>query len=203
MSGQQHAPGRTLVPGKTRCPFYRRLCGSPGPVWTGGKSRPHRDSIPDRPARSQSLYRLSYRAHLLNMVQYNNINSQLDTIIIIIIIIIIILLIISISSTCFGRYFRPSSGALDCVYSLWYNCIYMHNATSCKHSLVLLRMGEIITRNMLSWLKLLITILLLLHLVGCLYYCISDARSHKHQIVQYIQGVPGGMCQTSGECSLG
>ena len=26
----------------------------PGPVWTGGKSRPHRDSIPDRPARSQS-----------------------------------------------------------------------------------------------------------------------------------------------------
>ena len=34
---------------------------------------------------------------------------------------------------------------------------------------------------MLSWLKLLIK-LLLLHLVGCLYYCISDARSHKHQI---------------------
>ena len=28
-----------------------------------GKSRPHRDSIPDRPARSQSLYRLSYTAH--------------------------------------------------------------------------------------------------------------------------------------------
>ena len=24
--------------------------------------------------------------------------------------------------------------------------------------------------------------LLLLHLVGCLYYCISVARSHKHQI---------------------
>ena len=23
---------------------------------------------------------------------------------------------------------------------------------------------------------------LLLHLVGCLYYCISDARSYKHQI---------------------
>jgi len=31
-----------------------------------------------------------------------------------------------------------------------------HYTTSCKHSLVLLRMGEIITRNMLSWLKLLI-----------------------------------------------
>ena len=25
---------------------------APWPVWTGGKSRPHRDSIPDRPARS-------------------------------------------------------------------------------------------------------------------------------------------------------
>ena len=42
-------------------------------------------------------------------------------------------------------------------------------------------MDEIIARNMLSWLKLLIK-LLVLHLVGCLYYCISDARSHKHQI---------------------
>jgi len=31
-----------------------------GPVWTGGKSRPHCDSIPDPPSRSQSLYRLSY-----------------------------------------------------------------------------------------------------------------------------------------------
>jgi len=41
--------------------------------------------------------------------------------------------------------------------------------TSCKHNLVLLRMCEIIARNMLSWLKLLIK-LLLLHLVGCLYY---------------------------------
>ena len=28
-----------------------------------GKSRPHWDSVPDRPAPSQSLYRLSYPAH--------------------------------------------------------------------------------------------------------------------------------------------
>ena len=34
--------------------------GPQGPVWTGGKSRPHLDSIPDRPTRSQSLNRLSY-----------------------------------------------------------------------------------------------------------------------------------------------
>jgi len=59
----------------------------------------------------------------------------------------------------------------------------VHYTTSCKHSLVLLRMGEIIARNMLSWLKLLIK-LLLLHLVGCFHYCINDARSHEHQIFQ-------------------
>ena len=46
----------------------------------------------------------------------------------------------------------------------------VHHTTSCKHSSVLLRMSEIIAWNMLSWLKLLIK-LLLLHLVGCLYYC--------------------------------
>ena len=36
---------------------------APRPVWMGGKSRPQRDSISDRPTRSQSLYRLSYMAH--------------------------------------------------------------------------------------------------------------------------------------------
>jgi len=50
--------GRTLTPGNNRYPLYRRL-GWP----QGGKSRPHRDSIQDRPARSQSLYRLSYPTH--------------------------------------------------------------------------------------------------------------------------------------------
>ena len=39
---------------------------APGLVWTGRKSRPHRDLIPDHPARSQSLYRLSYLAHNLH-----------------------------------------------------------------------------------------------------------------------------------------
>jgi len=37
-----------------------------------------------------------------------------------------------------------------------------HYTTSCKHSLVLLRMGEIIARNMLIWLEILIN----------RYYCI-------------------------------
>ena len=34
----------------------------------GGKSRPHRDSISDRPSRSQSLYRLSYPAHIIIII---------------------------------------------------------------------------------------------------------------------------------------
>ena len=33
-----------------------------------GKSRPNRDSIPDRPVRSQSLYRLSYPAHKIKCI---------------------------------------------------------------------------------------------------------------------------------------
>jgi len=40
-----------------------------GKFWTGGKSRTHRDLIPDYPTRSQSLYRLSYPAHIRVSVQ--------------------------------------------------------------------------------------------------------------------------------------
>jgi len=52
-------PGRTLPP----VPILQEAGWALGPVWTGGKSRPHRDSIPDHPSRSQSLYRLSYPVH--------------------------------------------------------------------------------------------------------------------------------------------
>ena len=62
VGGQANAPAAS-TPGKDPVPFVQEAGWAPGPVWTGGKSRPHRDSIPDRPARSQSLYRLSYRAH--------------------------------------------------------------------------------------------------------------------------------------------
>jgi len=60
--GQAHAPA-TSTPGKDPVPILQEAGWTPGPVWTGGKSRPDRDSIPDLPARSQSLYRLSYPAH--------------------------------------------------------------------------------------------------------------------------------------------
>ena len=49
----------------TDLPIVQEAGWAPGPVWANGKSRPYWDSIPDRPARSQSLYRLSYRAHAL------------------------------------------------------------------------------------------------------------------------------------------
>jgi len=55
--------GRTLPPGKDPVPIVQEAGWVPGPVWTDGKSRPHRDLIPDHPACSQSLYRLSYPAH--------------------------------------------------------------------------------------------------------------------------------------------
>ena len=56
-------PRPHFTPGKEPVPILQEAGWAPGPVWKGGKSRPHRDSIPDRPARSQSLYRLSYPAH--------------------------------------------------------------------------------------------------------------------------------------------
>ena len=56
-------PRPHFTPGKDPLPIVQEAGWAPGPVWTGGKSRPHRDLIPDIPARSQSLYRLSYRGH--------------------------------------------------------------------------------------------------------------------------------------------
>jgi len=55
-------PGRTLPPRKTGAHFTGGWVG-PRAGLAGGKSRSHRDSIPERPARIQSLYRLSYPAH--------------------------------------------------------------------------------------------------------------------------------------------
>jgi len=56
-------PDRTLPPGKDPVPILQEAGWAPGPVWMVGKSRSHQDSIPDHPARSQSLYQLSNPAH--------------------------------------------------------------------------------------------------------------------------------------------
>jgi hypothetical protein len=54
------SPGRFTLGKETRYPLYRRLSGP----WAGldgyGKSRLTGIRSPDRPARSESLYRLSY-----------------------------------------------------------------------------------------------------------------------------------------------
>ena len=46
------APRPHFTPGKDPVPFLQEVSWATGPVWTGGISRPRRDSIPDRPARS-------------------------------------------------------------------------------------------------------------------------------------------------------
>ena len=51
VGGQPHAP-TTSTPGKDPVPIVQEAGWAPGPVWTGGKCRPHWDSIPDGPARS-------------------------------------------------------------------------------------------------------------------------------------------------------
>ena len=45
-------PRPHFTPGKDPVPILQEAGWVPGPVWTGGKSRPHQDSIPDRPDRS-------------------------------------------------------------------------------------------------------------------------------------------------------
>jgi len=65
-------PGRSLPPGKTRYSLYRRLVGSQGRSGQVRKiSPPTGIRSPDRPARSQSLYRLSYPAHTHYIMVYD------------------------------------------------------------------------------------------------------------------------------------
>ena len=64
-------PRPHFTPGKDPVPILQEAGWAPGPVWTGGKSRPHRDSIPDHPSRCQSLYWLSYLTHIMVRTETN------------------------------------------------------------------------------------------------------------------------------------
>jgi len=44
-------PRPHFTPGKDPVPIVQEVGWAPGPVWKGGKSLLHQDSIPDRPAR--------------------------------------------------------------------------------------------------------------------------------------------------------
>ena len=60
--GVNVTPRTTLfTPGKDPVPIVQEAGWTPGPVWTG--LAPTGIRSPDRPARSQSLYRLRYLAH--------------------------------------------------------------------------------------------------------------------------------------------
>jgi len=48
LGGQLHVPAASTL-GKESVPIVQGAGWALGLVWTGGKSRPHRDSIPGRP----------------------------------------------------------------------------------------------------------------------------------------------------------
>ena len=61
VGGQRHAPA-ALPHGKDQVPIVQEAGRAPGPVWTGAENlAPTGIRYPDRPARSESLYRLSYQ----------------------------------------------------------------------------------------------------------------------------------------------
>ena len=66
--GVSSTPQLHFTPGIDPVPIVQEAGWAPGPVWTGGKSQPHQDSILDHPARSQSLYRLSYPANTVVLI---------------------------------------------------------------------------------------------------------------------------------------
>ena len=62
---QPHSPAAS-IPGKDPVPIVQEAGWAPGPVWTGAENlAPTEFRSLDRPARSQSLYRQSYTAHML------------------------------------------------------------------------------------------------------------------------------------------
>jgi hypothetical protein len=66
----QHVPAALFTPGKDTVPIVQEAGWAPGPVWTGAeKLAPTGIRSPDRPARSHSLYRLSYPAHTTNITR--------------------------------------------------------------------------------------------------------------------------------------
>jgi hypothetical protein len=61
-------PGR-FTPGKDLVPIEQEARWAPGPVCTCAKNlAPTGIRSPDRPARSQSLYRLSYLTHIIIII---------------------------------------------------------------------------------------------------------------------------------------
>jgi hypothetical protein len=63
--GVSVTPRPYFTPDKDPVPIVQEAVWTPGPVWIGAENLAITGiRSPDRPARSQSLYRLSYRAHI-------------------------------------------------------------------------------------------------------------------------------------------
>ena len=80
VGGQQHSPAAS-TPAKDPVPIVQETGWAPGPVWTSAENlAPTGIRSPDRPARSQSLYRLSYPAYYIKMYSLNLLNAELNPI---------------------------------------------------------------------------------------------------------------------------
>jgi len=76
--GVSVTPRPLFTPGKDPVPIVQEAGWAPGPVWTGAENlAPTGIRSPDRPARSQSLYRLRYPALLNRESVKKYFNSQL------------------------------------------------------------------------------------------------------------------------------
>jgi len=79
-------PRPHFTPGKDPLPIVQEAGWTPGPVWTGGKSRPHRVSIPDNPAiltelpgpLAKVIFRLKFGIKLLAhyRITYNDVSRS-------------------------------------------------------------------------------------------------------------------------------
>jgi hypothetical protein len=104
-----------FTPGKGPVPIVQEAGWAPGQVWTCAKNlAPTGIRSPDRPARSQSLYQLSYRAHisdgLCNTVTQRNTEQHT-------------LKIYNEAEVCFHLFFNSTSDVMRCelqIHAYWH-----------------------------------------------------------------------------------
>ena len=66
-------PRPHFTPGKDPVPILQEAGWAPGPAWTGGKSRPHRDSIPGPSSPQPVAIPITLPGPLLNILHSVNI----------------------------------------------------------------------------------------------------------------------------------
>jgi len=72
-------PRPHFTPGKDLVPILQEAVWAPRPVWTGGKSRPHRDSTPDRSARSSVGIATELPAHIEGVYKVPLLETKFNT----------------------------------------------------------------------------------------------------------------------------